>query len=137
MKTIFDKKWYLIDGDRYTSEEKQNLRNHGLFVYEMRSWDDGNGCTIEPRVLVNHEATFITNIDLKLSNNSRDLSGVIMDAYCYIEKNDFSPIDGIEFLTKWIEDVRVGVEGCPTLAELSERRTYNGQRRQEGVGGTQ
>lgn len=57
------KKHYLLIGWRLTKEQREEIKNMGLYVYQARSWDEGTGCTLEHRVWVNHEADVITDFE--------------------------------------------------------------------------
>ena len=52
---------YCIIGWRLNDAQKEELHKRGLYTYANRSWDFGNGCTLEHRVIVNHESDVITN----------------------------------------------------------------------------
>lgn len=85
------KKAYYQIGWRLTSEQRKKLRERGLYVYANRSWDEGNGCTLEHRVIVNHENDVITNFPALDENNREDMQN---DFYEYMAllgaEDDFS-----------------------------------------------
>lgn len=43
---------------------RDELRKHGLYVYDMRSWDEGCGNTLEKFVVVNYEGSVVTNFEI-------------------------------------------------------------------------
>ena len=67
---------------------REALKKIGLHVYDMRSWDEGGGVTLEPFVFVNYEGSVVTNFeitdwDLQIGNRP-----VINDMYKWIDKHD-------------------------------------------------
>lgn len=52
---------YCVIGWRLSKRQKEELHKRGLFTYANRSWDTGYGCTLEHRVIVNHEGDVVTN----------------------------------------------------------------------------
>lgn len=68
---LMSNKYYEV-GYRLTSAQRQELKNRGYHVYSTRSWDEGYGCTLEHRVLVNHESDVITNFAALDDNNPED-----------------------------------------------------------------
>ena len=61
---------FYIDGDRFTTEEKENLRKTGKYVAEIREAENNSDSfygTIERSVLVNHVASIITNEEIDFS----------------------------------------------------------------------
>lgn len=65
-------KRYVLIGWRLTQEEREKVKNMGLHIYAARSWDEGNGCTLEHRVIVNHEADVITDFEALDESNRED-----------------------------------------------------------------
>lgn len=61
--------YYLTE--RLTKQTRELLKSKGYFTYATRSWDSGNGCTLEHRVLVNHENDVVTNFKA-LDDDFRD-----------------------------------------------------------------
>lgn len=72
---------YCVIGWRLNSRQKEELHKRGLYTYANRSWDEGCGCTLEHRVIVNHEADVITNWPALDEDNREDF---INDFYEYI-----------------------------------------------------
>lgn len=83
---------YCVIGWRLNSQQKEELRKRGLFTYANRSWDEGNGCTLEHRVIVNHESDVITNFEALDSNNREDRRN---DFYKYMD--EVGAEDSVEF----------------------------------------
>ena len=76
---------YTVIGWRLTKEQKEELKKNGYHTYACRSWDEGNGCTLEHRVIVNHEADVITNFE---ALNDNDLEDIRNDFYEYMDECD-------------------------------------------------
>lgn len=79
-----NKKYYQI-GWRLNGQQRQALKERGLYVYANRSWDEGCGCTLEHRVIVNHENDVIMNF---AALNENDREDRIDDFYAYVNDND-------------------------------------------------
>ena len=74
-------KSYCVIGWRLNSAQKEELHKRGLYTYANRSWDMGCGCTLEHRVIVNHESDVITNFPALDENNKDDF---VNDFYEYM-----------------------------------------------------
>ena len=83
---------YNLVGYRLSREQREECAKRGLHVYATRSWDDGNGCTLEHRVIVNHESDVITDFEALDENNREDMRN---DFYEYMEEMD--AIDDTDF----------------------------------------
>lgn len=62
---------FYVDGERFTEEEKENLKKQGKYVAEIREAEDNEDSfygTIEPFVLVNHIASIITDEEIDFSD---------------------------------------------------------------------
>lgn len=75
-------KYYEV-GYRLKSNQREELKKRGYHVYATRSWDNGCGCTLEHRVLVNHETDVITNFPALDDNNPQDFAN---DFYEHMDK---------------------------------------------------
>ena len=75
-----DKKYCQI-GWRLNSEQRAAIKVKGFYVYANRSWDEGCGCTLEHRVIVNHENDVITNWPALDEDNREDMQN---DFYEYM-----------------------------------------------------
>lgn len=72
-------KYYVTDYKN--SSEKEELKNKGLFCYDLRSGDDGEIiATIEKRVIVNCVGSIVTNEELSFNDKSN----------AYIDYGDFA-----------------------------------------------
>lgn len=67
-------------------EERNKLKEQGLHVYDMRSWDSGAGNTLEEFVLVNYEGSVVTNFEITNWDDKEHKD--IYDMYKWIEEND-------------------------------------------------
>lgn len=76
-------KHFTVIGWRLNSQQKEELRKRGLYAYANRSWDEGSGCTLEHRVIVNHTGDVITNWPALDENNKDDFKN---DFYKYIRE---------------------------------------------------
>jgi len=74
---------YVIIGWRLNSRQKEELHKRGLYTYANRSWDMGNGCSLEHRVIVNHESDVITNFKILDENKPDDF---INDFWKYLSE---------------------------------------------------
>lgn len=70
----------VIYGVRIGKGSKKALSKNGFYVYDLRTWDIGNGCTIENFVLVNHEGTMVTDVPIEVP---------VYDCYNYLSQNNF------------------------------------------------
>lgn len=78
-----DKKRYCQIGWRLKSNQRELIRNKGFYIYSTRSWDEGCGCTLEHKVIVNHESDVITNWPALDENNREDMKN---DFYEYMDE---------------------------------------------------
>ena len=69
------------------------LKEKGLYVYDMRSWDEGCGNTLEPFVMVNYEGSVVTNFEITNWDIDDEHGKVINDMYDWVEKNDIEQRD--------------------------------------------
>ena len=69
-----------------TREERNKLKEQGLHVYDMRTWDTGRGNTLEPVVIVNYEGSVVTNFEITNWDDTEHKD--IYDMYKWIEQND-------------------------------------------------
>lgn len=60
-KGMSQKRYYYEVGWRLNREQREKLKEAGFHIYATRSWDEGTGCTLEHRVIVNHESDIVTN----------------------------------------------------------------------------
>ena len=74
---------YCVIGWRLNSAQREELHKRGLHTYANRSWDEGCGCTLEHRVIVNHESDVITNFEALDENDQEDRRE---DFYEYMEE---------------------------------------------------
>ena len=77
-------KYYEV-GYRLTYAQREAIKALGYHVYATRSWDSGCGCTLEHRVIVNHETDVITNFPALDDNNPEDFAN---DFFEHMEKCD-------------------------------------------------
>ena len=87
-----NQKHYCLVGWRLNRAQREECSKRGLHVYSTRSWDEGCGCTLEHRVIVNHEDDVITDFQALDPNNREDFRN---DFYEYMEEVD--AIDDEEF----------------------------------------
>ena len=87
-----NQKHYCLVGWRLNRAQREECSKRGLHVYSTRSWDEGCGCTLEHRVIVNHEDDVITDFEALDPNNREDFRN---DFYEYMEEVD--AIDDEEF----------------------------------------
>ena len=52
---------YYLTGCRLNKSQRERIESKGFYVYATRSWDEGCGCSLEKRVIVNHEDDVILN----------------------------------------------------------------------------
>ena len=78
---------------RLRTDEREVLKRNGYYVYDLRSWDTGNGNTIEPRVVVNYEGSVITNFEITNWDINDEHGKVINDMYKWVEDNDIEERD--------------------------------------------
>lgn len=45
-------------------EVRETLKKESLYVYDTRTWDEGNGRTLEPFVFVNYEGSMVANFEI-------------------------------------------------------------------------
>lgn len=45
-------------------EVREVLKKEGLYVYDTRTWDEGNGRTLEPFAVVNYEGSMVANFEI-------------------------------------------------------------------------
>ena len=81
------------------------LKEKGLYVYDMRTWDEGCGNTIEPRVVVNYEGSVVTNFEITSWDCDDEYGKAIDDMYDWVEKNNVVQRDFDEELEKLIQDI--------------------------------
>lgn len=84
---------------------REALKEKGLYVYDMRSWDEGCGNTIEPRVVVNYEGSVVTNFEITNWDIDDEHGKVINDMYNWVEKNDIEQKDFDAELEKIAQEV--------------------------------
>ena len=70
---------YAISGLRYRQPAKDLLLKQGIYSYDLRDWDEGEGFNIELSVLVNHFGTMFTNFPIPEIQKYHD----------YIENEEF------------------------------------------------
>ena len=90
---------YYEIGWRLNREQRQALKEKGLHIYATRSWDEGNGSTLEHRVIVNHETDVVCDFEALDESNP--------EAYAnnyYEHMEQCNAIDTSEF-GKMIEDI--------------------------------
>lgn len=91
-------KYYYLIGYRLRNEQREKLKEKGLHVYALRSWDVGCGSQLEHRVIVNHENDVIANFEM-LDENDRN--AFEPDFYEYCERvNAFENYDLVKDLIK-------------------------------------
>lgn len=117
--------------------ERQALKKEGLYVYDMRSWDEGSGNTIEPKVLVNYEGSIVTNFEITDWDIDTEKGKAINDMYGWLDIHD-----DIEMLCgqEWL-DVEAKIKKIiepfitPDQYRLIERSFSNGDTLVFRVGG--
>lgn len=67
---------------------REALKEKGLYVYDMRYWDEGLGNTLEPWVVVNYGGSVVTNFEITNWDFDDGHDKFINDMYAWIEKND-------------------------------------------------
>ena len=67
---------------------REALKEKGLYVYDMRYWDQGLGNTIEPRVVVNYGGSVVTNFEITDWDIDEEHWRAINDMDAWIKKND-------------------------------------------------
>lgn len=77
-------KHYYLTGYRLNNSQRQRIEEKGFYVYATRSWDSGCGCSLEKRVIVNHEDDVI--LDFKPEEIEPNI--VSYDFYEYCDKNE-------------------------------------------------
>ena len=82
-----DKKYCQI-GWRLTREQREAIKEKGFYTYANRSWDEGNGCTLEHRVIVNHENDVITNWPALDEENREDMQNDFYEYMALCEAED-------------------------------------------------
>lgn len=65
-------KHYYEVGYRLNNAERKAIKDQGFHIYATRSWDSGTGCTLEHRVIVNHETDVVTDFPALDDNNPQD-----------------------------------------------------------------
>lgn len=86
-------KYYEV-GYRLNSAQRQELKRRGYHVYSTRSWDEGRGCTLEHRVIVNHETDVITNFAALNDDNPEDMANNFYEHMAaYNAENDLDITD--------------------------------------------
>ena len=85
-------------GWRLNSSQRQRIEEKGFYVYATRSWDEGRGCTLEKRVIVNHE----TDVLLNFKPEEIEPNIVTYDYYEWLEQNNVE-LDSKPF--KSVEDI--------------------------------
>ena len=84
---------------------REALKEEGLYVYDMRSWDEGLGNTLEPRVVINYEGSVVTNFAITDWDIDDEHGKVINDMSDWIEKNDVEQRDYDVELEKIVKDI--------------------------------
>ena len=59
----------IYETGRLSNEELELAKKHNLHVYQIRSSDVDNGFNVEKRVIVNHQADWITNFKVEFCEN--------------------------------------------------------------------
>lgn len=94
-------KYYEV-GYRLNSAQRKALKEKGLHIYATRSWDEGTGCTLEHRVIVNHESDVVCNFAALDDNNPEDRAN---NFYEHMEKleadNDWELPQDIKDILSW------------------------------------
>lgn len=85
---------------------REALKEKGLYVYDMRSWDEDLGNTLEPRVVVNYGGSVVTNFEITNWDIDNESDKVIYDMYAWIEKNDIEQKEEDDpDLTKIVQEI--------------------------------
>lgn len=92
------------------SNVREALKAQGLYVYDMRSWDEGFGCTLEPRVVVNYEGSVVTNFEITNWDIDDEHGKVINDKYQWEEDNNILVKDFDPDLEKQVSDILKSLE---------------------------
>ena len=82
MKKKLLKKKILVDitGLRLSNEQRQKLKEHGYYTYDIRCDSFSDGDYVSNKVIINHIGTLITTKDLHLSDSdSIELNKAIKD----------------------------------------------------------
>lgn len=90
-----EKQCYEI-GYRLNNSQRERIEAKGFYVYATRSWDMGCGCTLEKRVIVNHE----TDVLLNFKPEEIEEGIVSYDYFKWLEDNN------VELDSKAFESVR-------------------------------
>lgn len=78
----------LVDTLYHPNKEiREGFKKKGLYVYDMRDWDEGCGNTIEPVVRVNYLGSVVTNFEITNWDSDDEHGKVIYDMDEWIEKN--------------------------------------------------
>ena len=93
-------KYYEV-GWRLTSAQREAIKKLGYHVYATRSWDTGRGCTLEHRVLVNHETDVITNFPALDDNNPQDMVNDFYEYMCMCDAENDLDITSLKEILEW------------------------------------
>ena len=63
------------------------LAQNGLFVLDMRSWDEGGGNSLESFVVVNYEGSVVVNFEITDWDENKNDRQVIYDMNAWLAKH--------------------------------------------------
>ena len=84
---------------------REALKEKGLYVYDMRYWDEGLGNTLEPRVVVNYGGSVVTNFEITNWDSDDEYGKDIYDMYAWIKKNGIEQKDFDPDLAKVVQEI--------------------------------
>ena len=65
--------------------ERDALREKGFYVYDMRTWDEGCGNSLETVVIVNYEGSVVTNFEITDWDLDEGNRKTIFDMYAWLD----------------------------------------------------
>lgn len=84
---------------------REALKEKGLYVYDMRYWDEGLGNTLEPRVVVNYGGSVVTNFEITNWDSDDEYGKDIYDMDAWIKKNGIEQKDFDPDLAKIVQEI--------------------------------
>ena len=96
-------RYYFLTGWRLNKEQREAIKDKGFHIYANRSWDEGDGCTLEHRVIVNHESDVITNWEALDDTNPEDYQDDFYEYMdlCEAEDDNGTIYDQIKDILNW------------------------------------
>lgn len=81
---------YEVFGETIDEAHRKILADNGLYAYDLRTWDFGNGSTIEEHVVVNWEGTVVLDKPIKFPKGQ----DYINDAFAYFGRRQCFDLAG-------------------------------------------